>query len=307
MNISALTLRNLEYIVAVSDQGHFGRAAESCGVSQPALSAQIQKTEESLGIQIFDRTKRSLHLTSIGAEIVEQARLVLREAGKLIEIAEFNKQPLSGFFRLGVIATLGPYLMPHLLKPLRKNYPALELILVEGLTNSLLEQLWTGRLDAVLLSLPVKDEVFEVEELFVEPFYLVAPSGHRLAKTPELSLEMLDAEEMLLLEDGHCLRDQALDVCHTLGRWQRNRYQATSLETLRHMVASGAGYTLFPALASQSPAKLKSLIKFRPFTKNIPGRTVGLVWRKGSSGAADSHEFSKFVAANLPSEVNRIQ
>ncbi len=303
MDISALTLRNLEYIAAVAEQGHFGRAAEACGVSQPALSAQVQKVEKSLGIRIFERTKRAVHLTPLGSEVVEQARLVLREAERLAEIAEQRKRPLSGLFRLGVIATLGPYLMPHLLRPLRKKYPDLELILVEGLTDFLLDRLHSGRLDAVLAALPVKGESFVTEELFGEPFYLVVPSGHRLATVPNPSPKMLAADEMLLLEDGHCLRDQALDVCPAEGTWQRNRYQAASLETLRHMVASGAGYTLFPALAVPGPGQLKNMIKYRPFKKGSPERRIALVWRRQSSAAGDSEALAAFIRKNLPPKV----
>lgn len=303
MNISALTLRNLEYIVAVAGEGHFGRAAEACGVSQPALSAQVQKVEESLGIQIFERTKRVVQLTPTGSEVVEQARLVLRETERLVEIAERRKEPLCGLFRLGVIATLGPYLMPHLLRPLRKKHPELDLVLVEGLTDSLLDQLRSGRLDAVLAALPIKGDSFHTEALFVEPFYLVVPSGHTLAKTQDPSPEMLAADDMLLLEDGHCLRDQALDVCPTGGSSQRNRYQATSLETLRHMVASGAGYTLFPALAVPGPGQLKNLIQYRPFRGNAPGRTIALVSRRRSSAAPDADTLAAFVRENLPPKV----
>ncbi len=303
MDISALTLRNLEYIASVAEQGHFGRAAVLCGVSQPALSAQVQKVEECLGMRIFERSRRKIHLTATGAEVVEQARLVLREAGRLVEIAEQRKRPLSGLFRLGVIATLGPYLMPYLLKPLREKHPDMELVLVEGLTDSLLDQLHSGRLDAVLAALPIKGNSFLTEELFLEPFYLVVPAGHTLAKAPNPSPEMLAADEMLLLEDGHCLRDQALDVCPAEGTWQQNRYQATSLETLRHMVASGAGYTLFPALAVPGSDKLKGLLRYRPFNGKAPGRTIALVWRRSGSAAGDAEALIALIRKNLPPKV----
>lgn len=307
MNISALTLRNLEYIVAVAEHGHFGRAAEACQVSQPALSAQIQKVEESLEVQIFERTKRAIHLTTIGSEVVEQARIVLQEAGKLVEIVAQRKEPLTGLFRLGVIATLGPYLMPHLLWPLRRKFPELELVLVEGLTDGLLEQLLEGRLDAVLASLPIKEEAFVTEPLFVEPFNLVVPSGHPLAKVSNLHPDKLVADEMILLEDGHCLRDQAMEFCQERSRPQRNRFQATSLETLRHMVASGAGYTLFPVLAVDSSEKLKGLIQYRPFKRSVPGRVVALVQRRNGGTAGDAEALSKFIRENLPPKVKRIK
>lgn len=306
MNISSLTLRNLEYIVAVAEEGHFGRAAEACGVSQPALSTQIQKVEQWLGFQLFERIKRSFRPTPIGIEVIEQARQVLMEARKLVKIAEHRSRPLSGVFRLGAIATLGPYLMPYLLKPLRKRYPDLELILHEGLTDALLVQLRSGDLDAVLLSPPVTEKEIRIENLFVEPFYLIVPVEHRLASVTKLNMNMLSADEMLLLEDGHCLREQALEVCPSREKWRQDRYQATSLETLRHMVASGAGYSLLPALAVSRAGQLGGLIKYRQFSGKVPSRTIGLAWRRSGVGT-DAEEFAAFVRNNIPREVTALK
>jgi len=306
MDLSNLTLRNLEYIVAVAEEHHFGRAARRCNVSQPALSAQIRKLELSLGATIFERAGRTVRTTPNGEEIIEHARRVLDAVKALALVSQRGSAPLSGQFRLGVIATSAAYLLPHLLRPLRRSYPKLELVLVEGLTYPLLEQLRAGRLDAVLASLPLPEGAFHVETLFVEPFYLAVPAGHWLGKVKELSPEMLAAEEMILLEDGHCLRDQALAVCPSQNKALRERFRATSLETLRHMVASGIGYTLIPALAVPSHAALGSLIQYRRFEVHPPSRVMGLVSRRGSASARDSRELSLFVRNNLPRGVEKM-
>ncbi len=303
MDISNLTLRNLEYIVAVAEERHFGRASARCNVSQPALSAQVRKLERSLGRAIFDRAGRTVRATAGGEAIIEQARRVLAEAKVLERIAAEAASPLSGPFRLGVIATLGAYLLPHLLPPMRRSYPKLELILVEGLTLPLLAQLRLGGLDAVLASLPVPEGDFAAERLFAEPFLLAVPSVHSLARARMVKPEMLSSAEMLLLEDGHCLRDQALAVCPAQDRTLRERFHGTSLEMLRQMVASGIGYTLMPRLAVPTPAPLGSLIRYRRFTHWSPQRVIALVTRRGSAAARDARELAGFVRANLPAGI----
>lgn len=300
MDSSNITLRNLEYVVAIAEECHFGRAAERCGVSQPALSAQVHKLELSLGTAIFERSGRTVRTTTIGDDIIQHARRILDEVKTLAALATRATSPLAGQFRLGVIATLGAYFLPHLLKPLRQSYPELELVLIEGLTDQLLDQLRQGRLDAVLASLPLPAGIFQVERLFVEPFFLAVPTGHELGRTKELRPEMLSAAEMILLEDGHCLRDQALDVCPSQDRALRERFRATSLETLRHMVASGIGYTLIPALAVPSRASLGGLIQYRKFDGESPSRIIGMVSRRGSAVERDAHELSVFIRRNLP-------
>jgi len=304
MDVSNITLRNLEYIVAVAEERHFGRAAKRCGVSQPALSSQIQKLEASLDTIIFERSARDIRITPYGETIIEHARRVLDEVRLLATAAVRVSSPLSGQFRLGIIATLAAYLLPHLLARIRQVFPRLELVLIEGLTDQLLEKLHSGVLDAVLASPPISAGNFQIEHLFVEPFFLAVPAGHQLGREPELTARMLRAREMILLEDGHCLRDQALAVCPSQDRSLRDRFRATSLETLRHMVATGIGYTLIPALAVPSTAPLGALVEYRRFSEEPPSRTISMVSRRGSAAAEDAHELSAFIRGNLPSAVS---
>ena len=305
MGLATVTLRNLEYVVAVAEEAHFGRAAHRCNVSQPTLSAQIQRLERSLGTKIFERRGRLVRITNRGEQLIEQAKLILEQTRKLESLARRDSRPLCESFRLGVIATLGPYLLPYLLRPLKKAYPDLDLVLVEGLTRSLLEQLRFGRLDGLLASIPLPAGDFQTEKLFLEPFLLALTPGHRLARVEHLSPEMLVAEEMLLLQDGHCLRDQALEVCPDQHSKLHERYQATSLETMRQMVAIGLGYTLMPALAAVDNGMLKGLIRYRSFVKDPPGRLIGLAWRRGSSSAADAVALAAFIRKNLPGQVQK--
>src|SRR6267142_2398433 len=216
MNISSLTLRDLEYLVAVADQQHFGKAAESCNVSQPALSAQIRKVEDFLGLQLFERSNRSVVITAAGELVARQARVVLEEARKILTLAQTTNRPLSGSFRLGAIATLGPYLMPYLLEGLRKRFPKLGLLMKEGLTDHLIADLRTGALDAVLAAPTFADDGLKLIPLFHEPFLLAAPKAHELASKEPLRVKDLHSEDMVLLEDGHCLRDQIVEVCRSM-------------------------------------------------------------------------------------------
>lgn len=300
MAIPNLSLRDLEYVVAVAEHGHFGRAAGACAVSQPALSTQIKKVEEVLAVRLFERTRRGVLVTPIGGEIVAQARAVLQGVRQLSEIAAGRQEPLVGPFRLGVIATLGPYLLPHLLGPLRRRFPRLELFLREGLTQALLQELRSGALDAVLAATPVADPALAVEPLFDEPFFLALPAGHALDRKRSLATADLRADEMVLLEEGHCLRDQALALCPG-ERGRRPRLQATGLETLRHLVAMGAGYSLIPSLAATQD--LGGLLRYRRLGRPSPGRTIALVWRRQSTRGADIASLSRLVREHLPSGV----
>jgi LysR family hydrogen peroxide-inducible transcriptional activator len=299
MSVGALSLRDLEYVVAVAQHEHFGRAALACGVSQPALSAQIRKVEEVLGGALFERNRRRVLVTPFGFEAAAQARVVLAEAQKLFDAAAGRRELLSGAFALGVIATLGPYLMPHVLGPLRRRFPRLDLHLREGLTDALLEQLKTGALDAVLCAAPVTDPALASEPLFREPFVLALPAQHPLARKPGVAARDLRADQMLLLEEGHCLREQALDVCPRGHGRGRARLQATGLETLRHMVASGAGYSLIPALAA-GPGPLGRLIRYRRLAAPVPGRTIVVVWRRHMPRAADVGALAVVVRESVP-------
>lgn len=298
MNVSWLTLRDLEYLTAVARLGHFGKAAESCHVSQPSLSAQIKKIEEFLDVILFERSNRRVTITEVGQRVVNQAQVVLEEAQKIISVLGTSTKPLMGTFRLGAIATLGPYLVPHFLGQLRKSYPQLHLIIREGLTEPLLEELRAGHLDAVLAARTFSESGFKVTSLFTEPFVLAAPHSHPLAQKEPLSLKDLKASEMVLLEDGHCLRDQVVEFCPTNKRGHIQQFHATSVETLRHLVASGAGYTLLPKLAvSEKP--LKSLVKYREFSKQDVGREVVLVCRDRYPNMIDIQALAEIVSGSV--------
>lgn len=281
MNISSLTLRDFEYVVAVATHRHFGRAAKAVHVSQPALSGQIKKVEDFLGVRVFERSKRQVLLTPAGEKVVAQARVVLEEAQKIAALVDDREEPLAGTFNLGAIATLGPYYLPYVLGPLRKKFPRLKLFIKEGLTDTLLQDLKAGTLDAVLASPTFTDEQVTSVPLFVEPFLLAAPAQHGLAAKAQLRAADLKASEMVLLEDGHCLRDQSLQLCATNRRGQTRQFHATSLETLKHLVATGQGYTLIPYLAAKDDKRLKGLLTYRAFpSKPAVGREIILVTRK---------------------------
>jgi LysR family hydrogen peroxide-inducible transcriptional activator len=294
MNCSWITLRDLEYLLAVAKFGHFAKAAEACRVSQPALSTQIKKFEERLGVEIFERTNRNVQITERGRAVLAQVQRIVDESSLLIERAKFNIEPLSGPFRLGAIATVGPYLLPHFLGPLRKTYPKCELFIEEGLTDGLLEKLNKGELDVVIAADTFSDTKFVKTPLYFEPFLGVVPHGHPLESRQYLTSRDLDANEMVLLADGHCLSDQVLKICPKGKGIRRDLFQTTSLETLRHLVASGAGYTLIPQLAQGEDKKLKSLITYIPFEKKV-GRQVILVTRASFSREQDIRALTQLI------------
>lgn len=301
MNITALSLRDLEYLITLAEHEHFGKAAQAACVSQPALSAQIRKAEDFLGVRLFERSNRRVGITPAGERIVAQARVVLDEARKIADIARSDKEPLGGTFKLGAISTLGPYYLPYILAPLRKRFPGLVLHLQEGLTEPLLADLRAGRLDAVLAS-PTEafDESLNVIPLFVEPFLLATPRQHALATKTPLRPADLRAEDMVLLEDGHCLKDQSLALCPRNRRGHVRQYQATSLETLRHLVATGIGYTLIPRLAATDDVKLRRLLCYRAFDGKPVGRQIVLVFRKRYARTGDIEAFARFLKEHRP-------
>ena len=278
-----MNLRDLRYLIALSEHKHFGRAAAASFVSQPTLSTQIRKLEDELGVSLVERAPRRVMLTPIGRDIAERARKVIAEVEQMAEIARRSQDPEAGTVRLGLFPTLAPYLLPHVLPNLRKRFPRLELLLVEEKTDAILARLGDGRLDAALLALPVHDEQLHVEFLFDEPFLLAVPRQHAMARHASLELHDLDDQHLLLLEEGHCLRDQALDVCRMAGADERDGFRATSLETLRQMVASGVGITLLPMLAVQSPVPASPDIALLPFRGDAPHRSIAMVWRRSSA------------------------
>ncbi|MBS7456134.1 LysR substrate-binding domain-containing protein [Coralloluteibacterium stylophorae] len=279
-----MNLRDLKYLVAVADHKHFGRAAEASFVSQPTLSTQIRKLEEELDVILIERAPRRVMLTPVGLEIADRARRILAQAEELRDIARRSHDPEAGTVRLGIFPTLAPYLLPHVVPQVRTRFPRLELLLVEEKTELLLTQLREGRLDAAILALPLHDEPLHVEPLFDEPFVLAVPAGHALARRASLNMDDLGRESLLLLEDGHCLRDQALDVCRLAGADERSGFRATSLETLRQMVAAEVGITLLPTLAVKPPVAPSPAIRLIPFDDDaVPNRRIAMVWRRSSA------------------------
>ncbi|MGO1541687.1 MAG: DNA-binding transcriptional regulator OxyR [Luteimonas sp.] len=278
-----MNLRDIYYLVALADHRHFGRAAAACYVSQPTLSTQIRKLEAELGVALVERNPRRVMLTPAGHEAAERARRIVAEVEQMKEAARRDQDPESGAVRLGIFPTLGPYLLPHVVPAVRRRFPKLELLLVEEKSDVLLARLREGRLDAAILALPVDDDQLHSEPLFEEPFVLAVPEAHPLATHASLRMQDLGNERLLLLEDGHCLREQALEVCHLAGAHEKSEFRATSLETLRQMVAANVGLTLLPALAVKPPVARSPDIRLVPFTDPPPSRHIAMVWRRSSA------------------------
>jgi LysR family transcriptional regulator, hydrogen peroxide-inducible genes activator len=279
----ALNLRDLEYLVAVDEERSFHRAAERCFVSQPTLSGQLKKLEERLGVQLIERTTRQMVMTDVGRVVVAQARQVLAEAREVEQIAATFHDPMVGELQLGLIPTVAPYLLPLIMSSIKKGFPDLKLWLHEQQTAVLLERLRKAELDLLILALPVAGtEDFVEEELFREPFWLALPKSDPLAKSNEAHLEDIDKRELMLLEEGHCLREHALDVCLSAGAGEYGGFHATSLETLRHMVGEGVGITLMPQLSVPQRRNKSDAVQYLPFTAPPPSRRIGMLWRRGS-------------------------
>lgn len=280
-----MNLRDLKYLIALADHRHFGRAAAASFVSQPTLSTQIRKLEEELGVALVERAPRKVMLTPIGQEIAERARRIVADVEQMKEAARRSRRPEAGTVRLGVFPTLAPYLLPHVIPGIRDRFPELKLLLVEEKSELLLSHLRDGRLDAALLAEPVQDDQLHSEFLFEEPFLLAVPDQHKFAGHRSLSLSELAGEDLLLLEDGHCLRQQALDVCHLSGANEQPAFRATSLETLRQMVAANVGITLLPVLAVQPPVARSPSIRLLAFRDSRPSRHIAMFWRRSTAMA----------------------
>jgi LysR family hydrogen peroxide-inducible transcriptional activator len=278
-----LKLKDLRYLVAVADTRHFGRAAERSFVSQPTLSAQLKKLEDYLGVQLIERAPKRVQLTPAGEEIVERARRILDSSEEIIELARGHRDPLAGRLRLALLPTIGPYLLPNVAGKLRKSLPRLELMLYEYQTDPMLDKLHSGEIDVGILAFPVPMDGLEAYELYKEPFAVALPANHRLAQRASIKVSDLNHETLLLLEDGHCLRDQALEICSGTELHEKQDFRATSLETLRQMVAAGVGITLLPELAGRGAYGNARGVAIRPFVKPVPTRTVGAVWRKSTA------------------------
>lgn len=297
-----MNLRALQYFVKLADLRHFSKAAEACFVSQPTLSTQIKKLEEELGVQLVERSPKMIMLTPVGEEIAARARLVLNDIDQIRSVARRSSNPAEGTLRLGLFPTLAPYFLPHVVPAVRTNYPKLRLQLAEEKTEDLLIMLQSGQLDAALLALPINSEGMEVEVLFEEPFVLALPDGHPLAARREVTLDDLKGAELLLLEEGHCLRDHALEVCTLAEAHERVDFHATSMETLRQMVAAEVGITLMPLLSVKPPIAATDNVVLRPFAPPAPSRTVALTWRSSSALSGFLQEFAATLR-QLPAEL----
>jgi LysR family hydrogen peroxide-inducible transcriptional activator len=291
-----LKLKDLRYLVAVADLRHFGRAAARCFVSQPTLSAQLKKLEQALGVQLIERAPNNVSLTAAGEEIVARARRILEAGDEVVALARSQRDPLAGPLRVGLLPTIGPYLLPRVSPAIRRALPRLQLRLYEYQTAPMLERLRGGELDVGILALPVDLTGLESRELYREPFMVALPERHPLTAHQTLRVADLEGETLLLLEDGHCLRDQALEVCARAGVREPQDFRATSLETLRQMVATGAGVTLLPELAVRGAYRSARGVALRPFARPAPVRRVGAVWRKSSARRAAIDALCKLIA-----------
>lgn len=286
-----MTLTELRYIVALAQERHFGRAAETCHVTQPTLSVAIKKLEEELDLKLFERSANEVSVTPLGEEIVREAQVVLERAAHIREIARRGKDPLAGALRLGVIYTIGPYLLPDLMRAITQRTPQMPLLLQENFTVRLLEQLRSGEIDCAILAEPFPDTGLAVAPLYDEPFWAALPRTHALAQKAHITSDDLRRETMLLLGTGHCFRDHVLEVCPEFARYSSNAeglrrsFEGSSLETIKHMVAAGMGVTLVPALSvppthSDAIGMEFAAVKYLPFDGDPPKRRVVLAWRR---------------------------
>jgi LysR family transcriptional regulator, hydrogen peroxide-inducible genes activator len=286
--INLPSVRHLRHLVALHDHGHFGRAAEACNITQSTLSSSIKELESTLEVTLVDRSKRRVVLTPVGVETVERARKIVKEVEELVGFTTASRDPLSGTVRMGTIPTVGPFLLPRLFPGLREAYGRLKLYLVEDLTSRLVDSLHRGELDVVLLALPYDCGAVETVILFEDLLVVGLPRGHPLAKGARVKIQHLLSEDLLLLKDGHCLRDHALAACRLADRRTTEGFEATSLATLVQMVDNGLGTTLLPTLAVDAGILLGTNVVTRPLVGDRPARKIGLVWRRGTGRR---HEF----------------
>jgi LysR family hydrogen peroxide-inducible transcriptional activator len=272
-----MNLRDLKYIVEVAREKNFARASEKVFVSQPALSMQIKKLEETLGVEIFERDKQNFLITPVGAEIIKKAEIILQESEEIKMIAKNSKDPHKGEIRIGAFPTVASYFLPNFVKNIHKKFPHLKIFLIESKSNELITKLKSGEIDFCLLAMPIKDDNLIGEKIFSEKFLLATPKGHPFSKKSKIQIKELRKQELMLLEDGHCMRDQALEICSMVKAFENQDFKATSLETLRQMVANGTGITLMPEIAVRSDDKISYVKIF-----NAPFRTIGIYYRKSS-------------------------
>jgi len=285
-----MNLRTMQYLLSVSKQLSFSKASKECFISQPTLSEQIKKMEDFLELKIFERSNKKVFITDEGKEIIESARIIVKEIENIKEVAARRKDPFSGKLSLGAFPTLAPYIFPRLVPRIKQCLPNLRLILIEEKTEILLNKLKKGEIDAALLALPIEENGLEYTKLFEDEFYLAVPPEHSLANRKTIHMNELKTRTLLLLEEGHCLRDQALEVCSTTGT-NIDEFKATSLETLRHMIKAGTGITFMPEIAM---AKNEPGIKYIPFQEPKPKRTIVLVYRSTTNKRRILSSIEKF-------------
>lgn len=299
------TLRQLEYFCSIVDEGSFHAAARASGVTQPGLSQQLAQLEEQLGVKLLERSRRRVVLTPPGEALLPRARAVLRGAGELVETAATFARPLTGSLRLGVIPTIAPYWLPRVLPQVRRRFPELRLLLREAQTAVLVEALEAGELDVLLLALdaPLGDAV--THELLRDDFVGLVPADHPLAKRKRLRQRDLEGEAVLLLDDGHCLRDQALSVCQQRGAHEWGDFRATSLSTLVQMVEGGMGITLLPEMSVDQETRGTPSAVVRPFVRPIPSRSIGLAWRPTSPRKEEFETLGEVLAGRRSARSKR--
>lgn len=305
-----MNLRELKYIIALAQTCHFGKAAARCFVSQPTLSGQIKKLEEELGVILFERTNRSVKITPVGEEVVAHARQMMEQADAIQQLARAHQDPLAGPLRIGAIPTLSPYLLPLILAPLKQQFPQMQLVLSEELTDTLQARLRDHQIDAALLATPVKDADLETLALFEEPFWVAYPSTHAFYAKDKITLRDLNKENLLLLAEGHCLASQAMAVCHINDRQAQGKMadlRAASLESLLHLVGAGYGITLVPALAMQGSWTTGSGIVAQPLAIAHASRRVSLVFRHHFPRRPALLAFANTILDHLPNTVHRIK
>ena len=290
-----LTLRQMRYFDALASARHFGKAAELVHVSQPALSAQIMEMENHLGVKLVERSRSGVFLTRKGEEVLARTRAILSEVDQLELSARASSGTLEGRIRIGVIPTLAPYLVPRLVPHLRQVYPAIEIELKESVTSRLVADLGEGLLDAVVAALPIEADGLSTKPLFSDRFYMAMADDERNILMSPLTEDQVDVEQLLLLEEGHCLRDQALAVCSTAGKRRLVSFGATSMTTLLQMVANGMGMTLIPEIAIATEAARNS-IRIVPFAAPEPAREIGLVWRRSSPRERDMEALATAIS-----------
>jgi len=295
------SFQQLRFLAAISEERHFGRAAEACAVTQSTLSAGIQELEERLGVTLVERNRRHFLLTPLGEEVVARARRLLSDAEALVEVAQGGREPLSGPLRLGVIPTIGPYLVPPLMPLLGRDFPKLQLYLREEQTAALLRKLASGQLDLALLALPYEVGDMDVMELGEDPLLVALPPKHALAGRRHIEGDALAGENLLLMEDGHCLRSHALEACRLAGPDRNEVFQGTSLRTVVQMAAGGLGVTLVPQLALATEMPVDGGLVARPLAADAPSRRIALAWRPTSPRKAEFRRFGDCVKSVLDS------